>query len=168
MKILLNGEAFATDAKTLDELCARLGFAEAKIATAVNGSFVAAAQRAGDATWPTPMRSRSWRRGRAADAHPLRQKLQLAAPARHGAISLAESLKQAVEASGAEIVTVSLRRESARARTGQGFWALIEELGCRVLPNTAGCRTAKEAIATAQDGARAVRHRLDQARSDRQ
>lgn len=45
MKILLNGEAFATDAKTLDELCARLGFAGAKIATAVNGSFVAASLR---------------------------------------------------------------------------------------------------------------------------
>jgi sulfur carrier protein len=45
LKILLNGEAFATDAKTLDELCARLGFAEAKIATAVNGTFVAALQR---------------------------------------------------------------------------------------------------------------------------
>ncbi len=45
MKILLNGEAFATDAATLDELCARLGLAEAKIATAVNGSFVAAAKR---------------------------------------------------------------------------------------------------------------------------
>ena len=61
-----------------------------------------------------------------------------------------EILKQAVTAAGAEIVTVSLRRESARARTGQGFWALIEEFGCRVLPNTAGCRTAKEAITTAQ------------------
>mgnify|MGYP001811643449 FL=1 len=59
-------------------------------------------------------------------------------------------LRQAVEASGAEIVTVSLRRESARAKTGQGFWGLIEELGRRVLPNTAGCRTAKEAITTAQ------------------
>ena len=34
MKIVLNGESFATDAETLDELCARLGFAEAKIATA--------------------------------------------------------------------------------------------------------------------------------------
>ena len=45
MRILLNGEAYATDAKTLDELCARLGFAEAKIATAVNGSFVAATAR---------------------------------------------------------------------------------------------------------------------------
>jgi thiazole synthase len=60
------------------------------------------------------------------------------------------SLKQAVEAAGAEIVTVSLRRESSRARTGHGFWALIEEMGCHVLPNTAGCRTAKEAIATAK------------------
>ena len=59
-------------------------------------------------------------------------------------------LRQAVEASGAEIVTVSLRRESARAKTGQGFWGLIEELGRRVLPNTAGCRSAKEAITTAQ------------------
>jgi len=61
-----------------------------------------------------------------------------------------EDLRHAVEASGAEIVTVSLRRESARTRTGQGFWALIEELGCCVLANTAGCRTAKEAIATAE------------------
>lgn len=59
-------------------------------------------------------------------------------------------LRHAVLASGAEIVTVSLRRRSARTKTGQGFWALIEELGCRVLPNTAGCHTAKEAIATAQ------------------
>jgi sulfur carrier protein len=45
LNILLNGEAFATDAKTLDELCACLGFAEAKVATAVNGGFVAAASR---------------------------------------------------------------------------------------------------------------------------
>lgn len=45
MRVLLNGEPFATDARNLDELCAHLGFAEAKIATALNGSFVAAAER---------------------------------------------------------------------------------------------------------------------------
>lgn len=45
MKVQLNGEPFTTDAKNLDELCARLGFAEAKIATALNGSFVAATLR---------------------------------------------------------------------------------------------------------------------------
>ena len=49
MQILLNGEAFATDARTLEELCAKLGFTEAKIATAVNGTFVAAGSRASKA-----------------------------------------------------------------------------------------------------------------------
>ena len=45
MQIRVNGEPLATDARTLDELCARLGYADAKIATAVNGAFVAAGQR---------------------------------------------------------------------------------------------------------------------------
>jgi len=45
LQILLNGERFATDARNLDELCAKLGFAEAKVATAVNGGFVAASAR---------------------------------------------------------------------------------------------------------------------------
>ena len=39
MQILVNGESVATDARTLAELCATLGFAQAKVATAVNGSF---------------------------------------------------------------------------------------------------------------------------------
>jgi sulfur carrier protein len=47
LKVLLNGEPYATDAVTLDELCASLGFADAKIATAVNGSFVPASNRRG-------------------------------------------------------------------------------------------------------------------------
>lgn len=59
-------------------------------------------------------------------------------------------LAEAVKASGAEIVTVSLRREGARVKEGQGFWRLIRELGVSVLPNTAGCHTAKEAVTTAQ------------------
>ncbi|MEZ5874098.1 MAG: sulfur carrier protein ThiS [Hyphomicrobiales bacterium] len=46
MQILLNGEHIATDASNLDELCAKLGLAEAKIATAVNGCFVAVTARA--------------------------------------------------------------------------------------------------------------------------
>ncbi|HEX6002247.1 MAG TPA: thiazole synthase [Hyphomicrobiaceae bacterium] len=60
-------------------------------------------------------------------------------------------MSEAVRASGAEIVTVSLRRESARGgQSGaQSFFDLVRELGVRVLPNTAGCRTPKEAIATA-------------------
>ena len=58
-------------------------------------------------------------------------------------------LAEAVKASKAQIVTVSLRRESSGERAGQGFWSLIRELGVRVLPNTAGCHSVKEAITTA-------------------
>lgn len=46
MKIVINGETRDTRAKTLAELCAALDFADAKIATAVNGDFVPANARA--------------------------------------------------------------------------------------------------------------------------
>ncbi|GAA0255219.1 thiazole synthase [Rhodanobacter caeni] len=59
-------------------------------------------------------------------------------------------LADAVRASGTEVVTVSLRRESGGQRSGQGFWSLIRDLGVRVLPNTAGCHSAKEAVTTAR------------------
>ncbi|MEM7670354.1 MAG: thiazole synthase, partial [Pseudomonadota bacterium] len=55
----------------------------------------------------------------------------------------------AIRASGAGIVTVSLRREAAGELAGQAFWELIQGLGVRVLPNTAGCHTVKEAVTTA-------------------
>jgi len=58
-------------------------------------------------------------------------------------------LAQAVRAARAEIVTVSLRRESGGERSGQAFWSLIRELSVRVLPNTAGCHSVKEAVTTA-------------------
>ena len=58
-------------------------------------------------------------------------------------------LSAAVRASGTEIVTVALRREAGGERSGQGFWSLIRELGVRVLPNTAGCHSVKEAVTTA-------------------
>ncbi|WP_428672010.1 thiazole synthase [Roseibium sp.] len=59
-------------------------------------------------------------------------------------------LADAVKASGAGILTVSLRRETAGTGTGGKFWDLIRELEVRVLPNTAGCHTVKEAVTTAK------------------
>jgi thiazole synthase len=59
-------------------------------------------------------------------------------------------LKDAVTASGAGVVTVSLRREAAGGKIGERFLDVIRNFGVRVLPNTAGCRTAKDAITTAQ------------------
>jgi thiazole synthase len=58
-------------------------------------------------------------------------------------------LAGAVREAGAEIVTVSLRREAAGLRAGQDFWALMRGLGSRILPNTAGCHSVKEAVTTA-------------------
>lgn len=60
------------------------------------------------------------------------------------------TLADAVKASTAGIVTVSLRREMAGGRAGQGFLELIRNLGVKVLPNTAGCTTARDAVTTAQ------------------
>ncbi|MEM8819337.1 MAG: thiazole synthase [Pseudomonadota bacterium] len=59
---------------------------------------------------------------------------------------LAEAFRQ----SGAGIATVSVRREAGGNRAGQDFWALIQDLGVTVLPNTAGCHAAREAVTTAQ------------------
>jgi len=59
-------------------------------------------------------------------------------------------LTQSVKASRTEVVTVSLRRESSGERAGQGFWSLVRDLDVRVLPNTAGCHSVKEAVTTAQ------------------
>jgi thiazole synthase len=59
-------------------------------------------------------------------------------------------MSEAAKAARTGILTVSVRREQARGNTGARFFDLIKALGVRVMPNTAGCRTPKEAIATAQ------------------
>lgn len=64
-----------------------------------------------------------------------------------------EVLRQAVRASGAQVLTVGLKRTLAAAGDN-GFVAAIRETlretGGQLLPNTAGCRTATEAIILAQ------------------
>src|SRR5437667_10905634 len=59
-------------------------------------------------------------------------------------------MQAAIRSSGAQIVTVSLRREAAGGKTGDAFWSLIRELEVTVLPNTARCRSVREAVITAK------------------
>ena len=55
----------------------------------------------------------------------------------------------AIKASGTEIVTVSLRRETSGGKSGGQFWSLVQSLDVRVLPNTASCHSVSEAVTTA-------------------
>ncbi|MEV0081986.1 thiazole synthase [Saccharopolyspora sp. NPDC003752] len=64
-----------------------------------------------------------------------------------GATNLAV-LERALIASGTELTTVAMRR--ADAGGGTGVLDLLRKLGIEALPNTAGCRTAAEAVLTAQ------------------
>ncbi|WP_278313812.1 thiazole synthase [Lolliginicoccus levis] len=57
-------------------------------------------------------------------------------------------LADALVASGTELTTVSIRR--ANLASGDGTLALLERLGIRALPNTAGCRTSAEAVLVAK------------------
>src|SRR5690606_20340216 len=59
-------------------------------------------------------------------------------------------LEEAVAASGAQVLTVALRRQSPEACGGDSFWQHIRRLGKRLLPNTAGCHSAREAVALAR------------------
>jgi thiazole synthase len=58
-------------------------------------------------------------------------------------------LEQAIRASGTELVTVALRRVDPSTGAG-GLVDVIERSGVRVLPNTAGCFTATEAVKLAR------------------
>jgi len=59
-------------------------------------------------------------------------------------------MQDAIRASGAQIVTVSVRRESAGGKAGASFFSLISQLNVTLLPNTAGCKTVREAVTTAK------------------
>jgi thiazole synthase len=59
-----------------------------------------------------------------------------------------ELLDRALKASGAELCTVALRRLDPSARGS--ILDVLREAGVQVLPNTAGCFTARDAILTAQ------------------
>ena len=62
-------------------------------------------------------------------------------------------LEAAVRRARPAMLTASLRRQTATsngAGSDNGFWDLLRRLGVPVLPNTAGCHSVQEAIATAQ------------------
>ncbi len=61
-----------------------------------------------------------------------------------------QTMLAAIEASGAEIVTVSIRRINVQETANESIIKYLEEKNLFFLPNTAGCYTAKDAVLTAQ------------------
>ncbi len=61
-------------------------------------------------------------------------------------------LESGIHVSETEVVTMGIKRQAANVASGGGktWWDLIRRTGRRILPNTAGCRTADEAVTLAQ------------------
>lgn len=76
--------------------------------------------------------------------HKLRSRLIIGT----GGASNLSVLERALVASGTELTTVAMRRSDTEG--GSGVLELARRLGIGVLPNTAGCRSAAEALLTAR------------------
>jgi thiazole synthase len=69
-----------------------------------------------------------------------------------GKYSALEIMREALQASGAEIVTVAVRRINLQDRSERSFLSYIDRERFTLLPNTAGCYTAEDAIRIARLG----------------
>ncbi|MBV7281162.1 thiazole synthase [Corynebacterium sp. TAE3-ERU30] len=68
-----------------------------------------------------------------------------------GGATSQDILEQALLASGTQVTTVAMRRHAGRTNTsGESIFELLSRLGIATLPNTAGCRTARDAVLTAR------------------
>jgi thiazole synthase len=67
-----------------------------------------------------------------------------------GKYSSLQVMRQAIEASGASLVTVAVRRVNLKERGGESILDHLDTKSVALLPNTAGCYTAEEAVRTAR------------------
>lgn len=66
-----------------------------------------------------------------------------------GGFASMELMESALRASGSEIATVALRRVGSGSDRGSVI-DVLQRAGVRLLPNTAGCHTARDAVLTAK------------------
>ena len=59
-------------------------------------------------------------------------------------------LLQALRAGGTEMVTVAIRRVNLDDPSGENLVSLLRRENFRLLPNTAGCYTVRDAVITAE------------------
>lgn len=61
-----------------------------------------------------------------------------------------QSMLDAIESARCDIVTLGLRRQNPQEKSGQQIWQAIQSTGRKLLPNTAGCKSVKEAVNLAE------------------
>ncbi|MEJ5173669.1 MAG: thiazole synthase [Hydrogenothermaceae bacterium] len=71
-----------------------------------------------------------------------------------------QQTKEATEASGAQMITVAVRRVNITDPTKDNLLNYIDTSKIMILPNTAGCYTAEEAVLTARLAAEALGHKF--------
>lgn len=59
-------------------------------------------------------------------------------------------MEESIRLAKVDVITIALRRQSANVDSALEFWGMIKALGCHLLPNTAGCQSAKEAVMIAE------------------
>jgi thiazole synthase len=69
-----------------------------------------------------------------------------------GKYATLELMRDCLDASGAEVVTVAVRRERLFDRSGRNLLDFLDPRRYTILPNTAGCFSAEEALRTARLG----------------
>jgi len=82
-----------------------------------------------------------------------------------GKYTTLELMRDCLDASGAEVVTVAVRRERLFDREGRNLLDFLDPRRYTILPNTAGCFTALDALRTARLG-RELLEGLDNAGAD--
>jgi thiazole synthase len=71
-----------------------------------------------------------------------------------------DQTRECIEASGAEMVTVALRRVDLTSPQGRGLLDALPSDRFTILPNTAGCYTTEDAVTTARLGRELLGHDL--------
>ena len=157
MTITLNGEPRAfPDELTIAELLGRLGLRPEHVAIEVNRVLVTRARHAetmvreGDVLEVVTLvgggseEESPWKIG----GHVFRSRLLVGT----GKYATLEQMRACLAASGCEVVTVAVRRERLFDKEGRNLLDYLDPKRYTILPNTAGCFSAEEAIRTARLG----------------
>lgn len=154
LEITLNGETKSIDRQTLADLLTHLGIDRAKVAVEVNGQVVPRirhgehAMAAGDRVEVVTLVG-----GGQPDAPPADKPLvvgkftfQSRLITGTGKYTTFELMRESLTASGCEVTTVAVRRERLIDKSGRNILDYLDLSKLTILPNTAGCFSAEDAI----------------------